>query len=143
MNTAPDLTEELDPHVTHITIPSDLHGSLRKGNDDNDTNCWASPSGKGFMIRGKNYLKDSSKVSWLFKSFDSRVKGQQIFSLIWTMSNAAVVCICFNVLQVSPYSSPCNGGILGVLGIMEETRGCEMFECLTHSADLDLYRLRL
>ncbi|KAG4932826.1 hypothetical protein JHK87_046828 [Glycine soja] len=59
---APDLTEELDPHVTHITIPSDLHGSLRKGNDDNDTNCWASPSGKGFMIRGKNYLKDSSKV---------------------------------------------------------------------------------
>ncbi|KAH1217033.1 Protein ENHANCED DISEASE RESISTANCE 2-like [Glycine max] len=59
---APDLTEELDPHVTHITIPSDLHGSLCKGKDDNDTNCWASPSGKGFMIRGKNYLKDSSKV---------------------------------------------------------------------------------
>ncbi|KAK7265139.1 hypothetical protein RJT34_32755 [Clitoria ternatea] len=59
---APDLSEELDPLVTPITIPSDLHGSLHKGKDDNDTNCWASPSGKGFMIRGKNYLKDSSKV---------------------------------------------------------------------------------
>ncbi|XP_047169321.1 protein ENHANCED DISEASE RESISTANCE 2-like isoform X1 [Vigna umbellata] len=59
---APDLSEELDPHVTPITIPSDLHCSLWKGKDDNDTNCWASPTGKGFMIRGKNYLKDSSKV---------------------------------------------------------------------------------
>ncbi|KAL2338480.1 hypothetical protein Fmac_012926 [Flemingia macrophylla] len=59
---APDLSEELDPHVTPIRIPSDLHGSLHKGKDDNDTNCWTSPSGKGFMIRGKNYLKDSSKV---------------------------------------------------------------------------------
>ncbi|XP_027329168.1 protein ENHANCED DISEASE RESISTANCE 2-like isoform X2 [Abrus precatorius] len=59
---APDLSEELDPHVTPVTIPSDLHGSLCKGKDDNDTNCWTSPNGKGFMIRGKNYLKDSSKV---------------------------------------------------------------------------------
>ena len=25
---------------------------------------------------------------------------------------------------------------------IEETRGCEMLECLTHSADLYLYRLR-
>ncbi|KAE9602339.1 hypothetical protein Lal_00049435 [Lupinus albus] len=60
---APDLSEELDPRVTPITIqPSDFHGSLHKGKDDNDTNCWASPSGKGFMIRGKNYLKDNHKV---------------------------------------------------------------------------------
>ncbi|KAK7388537.1 hypothetical protein VNO78_23356 [Psophocarpus tetragonolobus] len=59
---APILGEELDPCVTHITIPSDLHCSLLKAKDDKDTNCWASPSGKGFMIRGKNYLKDSSKV---------------------------------------------------------------------------------
>ncbi|PNY04600.1 lipid binding protein [Trifolium pratense] len=60
---APDLSGELDPRVTPITIhPSDIHGSLRKGVDDNDTNCWSSPSGKGFMIRGKNYLKDNSKV---------------------------------------------------------------------------------
>ncbi|XP_057749900.1 protein ENHANCED DISEASE RESISTANCE 2 [Arachis stenosperma] len=60
---APVLSEELDPHVTPVTInPSDLHGSLHEGKDDNDTNCWTSPSGKGFMIRGKNYLKDNSKV---------------------------------------------------------------------------------
>ncbi|XP_057417760.1 protein ENHANCED DISEASE RESISTANCE 2-like isoform X2 [Lotus japonicus] len=60
---APDLGEELDPTVAPITIDqSDIHGSLRKGKDDNDTNCWTSPSGKGFMIRGKNYLKDNSKV---------------------------------------------------------------------------------
>ncbi|WJX95974.1 hypothetical protein P8452_77233 [Trifolium repens] len=60
---APDLSGELDPRVTPITIhPNDIHGSLRKGVDDNDTNCWSSPSGKGFMIRGKNYLKDNSKV---------------------------------------------------------------------------------
>ncbi|XP_073227013.1 protein ENHANCED DISEASE RESISTANCE 2 isoform X2 [Cicer arietinum] len=60
---APDLCEELDPHVIPITIdPSDLHGSLCKGMDDNHTNCWTSPSGKGFMIRGKNYLKDNCKV---------------------------------------------------------------------------------
>lgn len=64
MQAAPDLSEELDPRVTPITIdPSNLHGSLRKGKDDNDTSCWNSPSGKGFMIRGKNYLKDNSKVS--------------------------------------------------------------------------------
>lgn len=68
---APDLGKELDPHVTPITFDaSDLHGSLRKGEHDSDTNCWTSPSGKGFMIRGKNYLKDNSKVSCPFKSID-------------------------------------------------------------------------
>ncbi|CAK8563537.1 unnamed protein product [Lathyrus sativus] len=61
--TAPDLSGELDPRVTPITFnPSDIHGSLGKGMDDKDANCWTSPSGKGFMIRGKNYLKDNSKV---------------------------------------------------------------------------------
>ncbi|OIW19508.1 hypothetical protein TanjilG_06963 [Lupinus angustifolius] len=59
----PDLSEELDPHITPMTIrPRNFHGSLRRGKDDNDTDCWASPSGKGFMIRGKNYLTDTSKV---------------------------------------------------------------------------------
>ena len=61
---APNISKELDPHVTPMTIDlSGLHGSLSKGYDDNDINCWTSPSGKGFMIRGKNYLKDNSKVS--------------------------------------------------------------------------------
>ncbi|KAJ7947049.1 protein ENHANCED DISEASE RESISTANCE 2-like [Quillaja saponaria] len=60
---APDGNKELDPHATPIMIdPSQFHGSLHKGKDDNDTNCWTSPSGAGFKIRGKNYLKDNSKV---------------------------------------------------------------------------------
>ncbi|MCI01238.1 protein ENHANCED DISEASE RESISTANCE 2-like, partial [Trifolium medium] len=60
---APNLCKELDPLVSPIKIDaSDFQGSLRKGKDDNDTNCWTSPSGEGFMIRGKNYLKDNSKV---------------------------------------------------------------------------------
>jgi len=103
LDAAPDLSEELDPHVTPITIPSDLHCSLWKGKDDNDTNCWASPSGKGFMIRGKNYLKDSSKVSKLFKSFNYKVEVQhQIFSLTWMMRYCAVVvCMRFSVLQIN------------------------------------------
>lgn len=55
--------KDLDPNVAPATIdPSNFPGSLRKGKDDSDTNCWASPSGAGFMIRGKNYLKDNTKV---------------------------------------------------------------------------------
>ncbi|XP_056162620.1 protein ENHANCED DISEASE RESISTANCE 2 isoform X1 [Syzygium oleosum] len=55
--------KDLDHNVTPATIdPSNFPGSLRKGKDDSDTNCWASPSGAGFMIRGKNYLKDNTKV---------------------------------------------------------------------------------
>lgn len=42
--------------------PSQFRGSLRNGKDEADTNCWTCPSGTGFMIRGKNYLKDNSKV---------------------------------------------------------------------------------
>lgn len=58
-----DANKELDPRVAPATIdPSNFHGSLHKGKDDSDTNCWASPSGAGFMIRGKNYLKDNNKV---------------------------------------------------------------------------------
>lgn len=68
---APDLREELDTHVSPISFDaSEIHGSLRKGVDGNDTNCWTSPSGEGFMVRGKNYLKDNSKVSLPFKCFD-------------------------------------------------------------------------
>ncbi|KAJ1436958.1 START-like domain superfamily [Sesbania bispinosa] len=60
---APDLSKELDPLVSPVSIDaSEFHGSLRKGEDDNDTNCWTSPSGEGFKIRGKNYLKDNSKI---------------------------------------------------------------------------------
>ncbi|XP_062158230.1 protein ENHANCED DISEASE RESISTANCE 2-like isoform X2 [Alnus glutinosa] len=60
---ARDANKELDPTVTPMIIdPTQFHGSLHKGKDDTDTNCWTSPSGTGFMIRGKTYLKDNTKV---------------------------------------------------------------------------------
>ncbi|GMH30666.1 hypothetical protein Nepgr_032509 [Nepenthes gracilis] len=60
---APDVNKELDSTVPSVPIhPSQFHGSLRQGRDDNDTNCWTSPDGMGFMIRGKTYLKDNCKV---------------------------------------------------------------------------------
>ena len=60
---APHVFKELDPNASPIKFDeSDFHGSLRKGKDENDQNCWTSPTGEGFKIRGKNYLKDNSKV---------------------------------------------------------------------------------
>ncbi|KAJ6296212.1 hypothetical protein OIU78_024117, partial [Salix suchowensis] len=58
----PDASKDLDRFVAPINIdPSQFHGSLNKGKDENDSNCWTSPSGTGFMVRGKTYLKDSFK----------------------------------------------------------------------------------
>ncbi|GAB2289128.1 hypothetical protein Dimus_023430 [Dionaea muscipula] len=58
-----DANKELDSAIPSVSIhPSQFHGSFRPGKDDTDTNCWTSPDGTGFMIRGKTYLKDSSKV---------------------------------------------------------------------------------
>uniref|UniRef100_A0A7N0SWV4 START domain-containing protein n=1 Tax=Kalanchoe fedtschenkoi TaxID=63787 RepID=A0A7N0SWV4_KALFE len=60
---APDANKELDSRIPPIVIdPTHFKGSLHHGKDDKDTNCWTAPSGEGFMIRGKNYLKDNSKV---------------------------------------------------------------------------------
>ncbi|CAM8942586.1 unnamed protein product [Rhodiola kirilowii] len=60
---APDANKELDSTIPPIAIdPTQFKGSLHHGKDDKDTNCWTAPSGEGFMIRGKNYLKDNSKV---------------------------------------------------------------------------------
>ncbi|XP_014499009.1 protein ENHANCED DISEASE RESISTANCE 2-like [Vigna radiata var. radiata] len=60
---ASDASKELDPDASCITIDvSGMHGSLRRGEGDKDTDCWTCPGGEGFMIRGKNYLKDNSKV---------------------------------------------------------------------------------
>ena len=62
-NADPDASKDLDRFVASIDIdPSQFHGSLNKGKDENDSNCWTSPSGTGFMVRGKTYLKDSFKV---------------------------------------------------------------------------------
>lgn len=66
MVAAVDANKELDPSVAPIVLETiQFHGSWQKGRDDKDTNCWGSPSGAGFMIRGKNYLKDNSKVGFL------------------------------------------------------------------------------
>ncbi|CAL5374341.1 unnamed protein product [Camellia sinensis] len=60
---APGLKKELDTTVPPIILdPTNYHGSMCQGKDETDTNCWTSPSGTGFMIRGKTYLKDNSKV---------------------------------------------------------------------------------
>ncbi|KAI3786911.1 hypothetical protein L1987_40988 [Smallanthus sonchifolius] len=61
---AMDCNNELDPHIDPVTIdPSDFYGSLHKGKGEGDSNCWTSPSGAGFKIRGKTYLKDNAKVA--------------------------------------------------------------------------------
>ncbi|WCJ29841.1 hypothetical protein M5689_011445 [Euphorbia peplus] len=61
--TSVDANKVLDPNVPPINVDlSHFQGSLRKGMDETDSDCWSSPSGKGFMIRGKTYLKDNSKV---------------------------------------------------------------------------------
>ncbi|XP_042487426.1 protein ENHANCED DISEASE RESISTANCE 2-like [Macadamia integrifolia] len=64
--------EELDNCIPPISIDaSQYHGSMSQGKDVTDTNCWSCPGGEGFMIRGKTYLKDNSKVvpSFLFYLF--------------------------------------------------------------------------
>lgn len=55
---------ELDRNVPSTTIDlNEFPGSLDHGKDANVTNSWAEPGGNGFMIRGKTYLNDFSKVS--------------------------------------------------------------------------------
>ncbi|PKA65521.1 hypothetical protein AXF42_Ash005855 [Apostasia shenzhenica] len=56
-------SRELDTCCPLVSIESSqFYGSLLQGNVESDTNCWTQPSGQGFMIRGKTYLKDGSKV---------------------------------------------------------------------------------
>ncbi|KAK8295272.1 hypothetical protein V6Z12_D05G053500 [Gossypium hirsutum] len=45
---------------TALKQASDAAENARK--DDADTNCWTSPGGAGFMIRGQTYLKNSAKI---------------------------------------------------------------------------------
>lgn len=67
LDAVPDANKEFDCSVPPITIdPSQFHGSLHKAKDETDSNCWTSPGGKGFMIRGKTYLKDNAKVVFAF-----------------------------------------------------------------------------
>ncbi|KAL0403943.1 UNVERIFIED_CONTAM: protein ENHANCED DISEASE RESISTANCE 2 [Sesamum radiatum] len=54
---------ELDTDEPAMDLdPSQFRGSMRKAKDESDKNCWSSLDGSGFMIRGKTYLKDSTKV---------------------------------------------------------------------------------
>ncbi|XP_011084030.1 protein ENHANCED DISEASE RESISTANCE 2 isoform X2 [Sesamum indicum] len=54
---------ELDSNEPAMDLePSQFRGSMRKSKDESDKNCWSSLDGSGFMIRGKTYLKDSTKV---------------------------------------------------------------------------------
>ncbi|XP_022938154.1 protein ENHANCED DISEASE RESISTANCE 2-like isoform X1 [Cucurbita moschata] len=63
-SSAVDANKELDHSIAPIVLDTcQIKGSLQKGGVDTDTNCWTSPGGAGFMIRGKNYLKDNSKVT--------------------------------------------------------------------------------
>ncbi|XP_010542087.1 PREDICTED: protein ENHANCED DISEASE RESISTANCE 2 isoform X2 [Tarenaya hassleriana] len=60
---APSARNELAASFDPVAIDlSQFQGSLRKEKDDKDSNCWCSPSGMGFMIRGRTYLKDNAKV---------------------------------------------------------------------------------
>ncbi|XVE71085.1 hypothetical protein DITRI_Ditri10aG0121900 [Diplodiscus trichospermus] len=60
---APDANKELDPSVPAVHVDaSQFNGTLHRGKDEAESNCWTSPSGRGFMIRGKTYLKDNAKV---------------------------------------------------------------------------------
>ncbi|XP_052621676.1 protein ENHANCED DISEASE RESISTANCE 2 [Lactuca sativa] len=55
---------ELDPLSSPITVdPIQLPGSMSEGKSESDINCWTSPNGKGFMIRGKTYLQNNAKVA--------------------------------------------------------------------------------
>ncbi|GAV83954.1 START domain-containing protein/DUF1336 domain-containing protein [Cephalotus follicularis] len=62
-SSAPDANKILDPNVAPVILdPSQFNGSMHKGKDEADSNCWTSPNGAGFMVRGKTYLKDNVKV---------------------------------------------------------------------------------
>ncbi|GAA0141102.1 defense/immunity protein [Lithospermum erythrorhizon] len=60
---AANVNKEFNLNVPAINIDlSQFHGSMRQGRNEVDSDCWTSPSGSGFMIRGKTYLKDNMKV---------------------------------------------------------------------------------
>ncbi|MED6150076.1 hypothetical protein PIB30_068746 [Stylosanthes scabra] len=63
ISVAPEIIKELDTTVDPVPLDvSGVHGSLSKGKDEKDTDCWTCPSCEGFKIRGKSYLKDNQKL---------------------------------------------------------------------------------
>ncbi|KAL8133342.1 hypothetical protein AgCh_008705 [Apium graveolens] len=60
----PFASKELDTSVDPIALdPTQYQGSMRQGKDGADGDCWTSPDGAGFKIRGKTYLKDNTKIA--------------------------------------------------------------------------------
>ncbi|KAL6859367.1 hypothetical protein ACP4OV_017626 [Aristida adscensionis] len=56
-------SSELVPNSTPVTIdPSHFHSTLRRAKSENDPNSWSTPGVEKFMIRGKTYLTDYTKV---------------------------------------------------------------------------------
>ncbi|RLM60396.1 protein ENHANCED DISEASE RESISTANCE 2-like [Panicum miliaceum] len=56
-------TSELVTNSSPVTVdPSHFHGTLRRAKGENDPNSWSAPGGEKFMIRGKTYLTDYTKV---------------------------------------------------------------------------------
>ncbi|RLN03259.1 hypothetical protein C2845_PM13G18380 [Panicum miliaceum] len=56
-------TSELVTNSSPVTVdPSHFHGTLRRAKSENDPNSWSAPGGEKFMIRGKTYLTDYTKV---------------------------------------------------------------------------------
>ncbi|KAG2579030.1 protein ENHANCED DISEASE RESISTANCE 2-like [Panicum virgatum] len=54
---------ELVTNSSPVTAdPSHFHGTLRRAKSENDPNSWSAPGGEKFMIRGKTYLTDYTKV---------------------------------------------------------------------------------
>lgn len=61
---------KLDFDTSFAPVAIDLnqfHGCLHQAKDETDKNCWGSPSGQGFMVRGKTYLNDFCKVVFQFQ----------------------------------------------------------------------------
>ncbi|WVZ92763.1 hypothetical protein U9M48_038805 [Paspalum notatum var. saurae] len=56
-------TSELVTNSTPVTVdPSHFHGTLHRAKNENDPNSWSTPGGEKFMIRGKTYLTDYTKI---------------------------------------------------------------------------------
>ncbi|KAK3123519.1 hypothetical protein QOZ80_8AG0632120 [Eleusine coracana subsp. coracana] len=54
---------ELVTKSSPVTVdPSHFHGTLQRAKSENDPNSWSMPGGEKFMIRGKTYLTDYTKV---------------------------------------------------------------------------------
>nr|AWA44761.1 hypothetical protein SS88P14_000002 [Saccharum spontaneum] len=56
-------TSELVTNSSPVAVdPSHFHGTLHRTKSENDQNSWSAPGGEKFMIRGKTYLTDYTKV---------------------------------------------------------------------------------